>query len=76
LADRLQNISDAFTASERFRNKYFQETVEIIIDLEKNRRFNRIQSILINQIKMKLQNIGSIFKIKKFGEFNETFNNI
>ncbi len=76
LADRLQNISDAFTASERFRNKYFQETVEIISDLEKNRRFNRIQSLLINQIKMKLQNIGSIFKIKKFGEFNETFKNI
>ena len=68
LADRLQNISDAFTASERFRNKYFQETVQIMDELEKNRRFNRIQGLLANQIKMKLNNISSIFKIKRFNE--------
>jgi len=72
LCDRLQNISDAFTASERFRNNYFQETVKIMDELEKNRRFNRIQGLLANQIKMKLNNIGSIFKIKRFKEFNET----
>lgn len=76
LADRLQNISDAFTASERFRNKYFQETVQIMNELEKNRRFNRVQGLLANQIKMKLQNISSIFKIKRFKDFNETLNNI
>jgi len=76
LADRLQNISDAFTASEKFRNKYFQETVKIMDELEKNRRFNRIQGLLANQIKMKLSNISSIFKIKKFNEFNETLKNI
>jgi (p)ppGpp synthase/HD superfamily hydrolase len=68
LCDRLQNISDAFTASERFRNKYFQETVQIMDELEKNRRFNRIQGLLANQIKMKLNNISSIFKIKRFNE--------
>ena len=68
LADRLQNISDAFTASEKFRNKYFQETVKIMDELEKNRRFNRVQGLLANQIKMKLSNISSIFKIKRFGE--------
>jgi (p)ppGpp synthase/HD superfamily hydrolase len=68
LCDRLQNISDAFTASERFRNKYFQETVQIMDELEKNRRFNRIQGLLVNQIKMKLNNISSIFKIKRFNE--------
>ena len=68
LCDRLQNISDAFTASERFRNNYFQETVQIMNELEKNRRFNRIQGLLVNQIKMKLTNIGSIFKIKRFNE--------
>ena len=68
LADRLQNISDAFTASERFRNKYFQETVKIMDELEKNRRFNRMQGLLVNQIKMKLANISSIFKIKRFNE--------
>ena len=68
LCDRLQNISDAFTASERFRTKYFQETVQIMDELEKNRRFNRMQGLLVNQIKMKLANIGSMFKIKRFNE--------
>jgi (p)ppGpp synthase/HD superfamily hydrolase len=68
LCDRLQNISDAFTASERFRNKYFQETVQIMDELEKNRRFNRMQGLLVNQIKMKLDNISSMFKIKRFNE--------
>lgn len=30
LCDRLQNISDAFTASEKFRNNYFNETSAIV----------------------------------------------
>ena len=68
LADRLQNISDAFTASERFRNNYFQETIKILCQLEKNRRYNRVQGLLAGQIKMKLDNISSIFKIKRFDE--------
>jgi (p)ppGpp synthase/HD superfamily hydrolase len=68
LADRLQNISDAFTASERFRTKYFQETVQIMDELEGHRRYNRVQDLLVNQIKMKLDNINSIFKIKRFDE--------
>lgn len=67
LADRLQNISDAFTASERFRNKYFLETTTIMDELEKNRTsFNRIHLLLISDIRAKLENIGSIFKIKRF----------
>ena len=68
LSDRLQNISDAFTASERFRTKYFQETVQIMDELEGHRRYNRVQDLLVNQIKMKLDNINSIFKIKRFDE--------
>jgi (p)ppGpp synthase/HD superfamily hydrolase len=72
LADRLQNISDAFTASERFRNKYFEETSKIVEDLERHRQFNKIQNILINEIKAKLSNIGSIFRIKRFGDFDKT----
>ena len=68
LSDRLQNISDAFTASERFRNKYFEETSKIVESLESSRQFNRIQRLLLNQIKMKLDNISSIFKIKRFDE--------
>jgi GTP pyrophosphokinase/guanosine-3',5'-bis(diphosphate) 3'-pyrophosphohydrolase len=68
LADRLQNISDAFTANERFRNKYFEETWRIVDDIEKHRQFNRTHLLLLNEIKAKLNNIGSIFRIKRFGE--------
>jgi (p)ppGpp synthase/HD superfamily hydrolase len=66
LADRLQNISDAFTAAERFRNKYYYETMEIVEQLEAHRTFNKIQQLLLNEIKTKLGNISSIFKIKRF----------
>jgi (p)ppGpp synthase/HD superfamily hydrolase len=68
LADRLQNISDAFTATERFRNKYFQETSEILTEIQKNRQFNRIHRLLIGDIQAKLDNISSIFRIKRFDE--------
>jgi guanosine-3',5'-bis(diphosphate) 3'-pyrophosphohydrolase len=68
LADRLQNISDAFTATERFRNKYFQETSEILVEIQKNRQFNRIHRLLIGDIQAKLDNISSIFRIKRFDE--------
>ncbi len=73
LSDRLQNISDAFTASERFRNKYFEETWTIVDDIERHRQFNRIHTILLNEIKAKLSNIGSIFRIKRFRDFNESY---
>lgn len=68
LADRLQNISDAFTASERFRNNYFHETNYIIDSLESDRNLNKIQSALIDQIRGKLLNVGKFFKIKRFNE--------
>lgn len=66
LADRLQNISDAFTASEKFRNKYFAETTDIIREVERHRSLNKIQGLLINEIKSKLSNISSIFKLENF----------
>ncbi len=69
LSDRLQNISDAFTASEKFRNKYFEETSRIITELENNRDLNDIHKRLLDDIKSKLGNIDSIFKIKKFESF-------
>jgi (p)ppGpp synthase/HD superfamily hydrolase len=69
LADRLQNISDAFTATERFRTKYFLETSNIIEVLKSHRRFNRIQSLLLADIESKLDNIESLFRIKRFNEF-------
>lgn len=68
LSDRLQNISDAFTASEKFRNKYFDETSRIVEGLEVGRNLNKIHLQILNDIKAKLGNISSIFKIKKFDE--------
>lgn len=69
LADRLQNIADAFTASEKFRNSYFIETKKIVDQLESLRKLNRVQLQILSEIKAKLDNIQSIFKIKKYGEF-------
>lgn len=68
LADRLQNIADAFTASEKFRNNYFIETKKIVEQLESLRKLNRVQLQILSEIKAKLNNIQSIFKIKKYGE--------
>mgnify|MGYP000962189345 CR=1 FL=1 len=68
LSDRLQNISDAFTASEKFRNNYFEETFRIVKGLEKNRDLNTIHKRLLDDIKAKLNNINSLFKIKKFDD--------
>ncbi len=66
LSDRLQNISDAFTASEKFRTAYFHETMSIVEALEKERKLTKVQTQILNDIKSKLSNISSIFKIKRF----------
>lgn len=66
LSDRLQNISDAFTASEKFRNSYFNETLRIVEALESGRKLNDIHKRILGDIKAKLDNVDSIFKIKKF----------
>ena len=68
LSDRLQNISDVFTASEKFRTKYFWETSKIVEALESGRELNDIHRKLLADIKAKLQNINSIFKVKRFDE--------
>lgn len=68
LSDRLQNISDAFTASEKFRNKYFQETSQIVEEVEEGRELNNIHKQILTDIKAKLDNISSLFKIKRFGD--------
>ena len=68
LSDRLQNISDAFTASEKFRTKYFHETSKIVEALESGRELGDIHTRLLADIRAKLQNINSIFKVKRFDE--------
>jgi (p)ppGpp synthase/HD superfamily hydrolase len=68
LSDRLQNISDAFTASEKFRNNYFNETSKIVEAIESGRNLNDTHRRILDDIKAKLGNIDSMFKIKKFNE--------
>ncbi len=70
LCDRLQNISDAFTASEKFRNNYFNETSAIVEAIESDRNLTDIHKRILDDIKAKLDNISSIFKIKRFGQMN------
>lgn len=71
--DRLQNISDAFTASEKFRNNYYTETFNIIKTLKDNRRMNKIQMTLVHDIEEKLSNIKSLFHDKEdLEEIKET----
>lgn len=65
LSDRLKNIEDAFTASERFRKNYFNETVALMKAVEDGRTLNRIQTLLVGEINSKLDNISSIFKIER-----------
>lgn len=70
LSDRFNNIADAFTASERFRNNYYRETCAIVDAVEKL-DLNKEQKQLLTDIKAKLENVRRIFKIKKFTEFKK-----
>jgi len=82
LCDRLQNISDAFTAKPKFRDKYYTETFNIVKNIKDNRRLNKIQLTLIEDIQEKLRNIKALFydersvveskKFKHIQSFNES----
>jgi (p)ppGpp synthase/HD superfamily hydrolase len=63
LADRLNNIGDAFTADESFRNKYYIETTRIAKGIEGKREFNKKQKQIFADIKAKTENVKSIFKL-------------
>lgn len=62
LCDRLQNISDSYVATERFRNNYYKETRYIINGLKENRDLNQIHNRIINQIEGLLNNIQARYK--------------
>lgn len=62
LSDRFNNIADAFTAKEKFRNSYYKETKEIAEAL-KDVKFNKTQQLLYNDIVAKLANIASVFNL-------------
>jgi len=50
LCDRLQNLSDHFSASDKFRKKYYEETKYIVDSLKSNRQLNKSQILVINLI--------------------------
>jgi (p)ppGpp synthase/HD superfamily hydrolase len=50
LCDRLQNLSDHFSASDKFRKKYYEETKYIVDSLKANRQLNKSQILVINLI--------------------------
>jgi (p)ppGpp synthase/HD superfamily hydrolase len=50
LCDRLQNLSDHFSASDKFRKKYYEETKYIVDSLRANRQLNKSQITVINLI--------------------------
>lgn len=55
LADRLDNVSDLKTSSEKFRKKTVISTKEIISNLEKHRTLTNTQKRLIDAIKEKIR---------------------
>lgn len=63
LSDRLQNISDAYTASDKFRTSYYYETTNIV-DALKSKELTKIQDFIFNDIVYKLNNIKQIYKMK------------
>ena len=75
LCDRLQNISDSYTASERFRSNYYKETRYIMDRLEDVRQFNATHRRIIEQINGLLDNIKtryqyeSLTHIRRFTDF-------
>lgn len=50
LCDRLQNLSDHFSASDNFRRKYYEETKYIVEILRTNRHLNKNQNSIMNII--------------------------
>lgn len=63
LVDRLQNISDAFTANDRFREKYYYETKLIMDSVSLRDGLNNTHKKIILDIVSKLGNIKSIFNL-------------
>ena len=73
LCDRLLNISDAFTASEKFRTKYYNETKKIMEDLKSFRHLNKLQKLVADDINVKLENINAMFKIDESKKYIKTY---
>ncbi len=68
LCDRLQNLSDHFSASEKFRTNYYKETRYIMESLKSNRKLNRSHVVVTNLIDGMLDMMEKRY-IKKFEDF-------
>jgi (p)ppGpp synthase/HD superfamily hydrolase len=71
LCDRLQNLSDHFSASDKFRKKYYLETKYIVDRLKVNRQLNKSQIAVINLIIGLLDMMNRRY-IKSFESFKTT----
>lgn len=69
LCDRLQNLSDHFSASDKFRQKYYTETRYIIDGLKGHRQLKAPQKIVVNLIEGLLEMMNRRY-IKTFEGFN------
>ena len=55
LCDRLDNVIDLKNCNTEFRNKYIDETNDILDYLEKNRELSKTHKTIINEIKNELK---------------------
>ncbi len=69
LCDRYQNLSDHFTSSDKFRDKYFKETNYIITKLKQDRHLNRKQQIILDWIEGLLSMMKKRYKLNTFESF-------
>lgn len=75
LCDRLHNVSDSYSTTEKFRSNYYKETRYIIDRLKSNRVLNRIHQRIIQQIEGLLDAIKNRYhyerKIMMFEDFKQ-----
>ena len=69
LCDRLQNISDHFSASEKFRKNYYNETRYIIDGLKASRHLTRSQITVVNLIEGILDMMVKRYRVATFENF-------
>jgi len=71
LCDRLQNISDHPTASDKFRTKYFNETKFIVSKLIELRQLNKKQLNILSQINGVLDRMKERYQLQHVESFKE-----
>lgn len=78
LCDRLDNISDLASCDFEFRERYSNETFDIIIYLLNNRVLNKIHLIIIKEILRRLDSLSYLFSedLKEKNEFVKSLNKV